>query len=117
MLCNFEKVVNSVADWIGSALYPRMNDLQELVARMAIGRVLESEEKIKAALSGNGMLRTFGYINEEGMVDVDTLLADIRREIERKGKLVINIPWIGKITFTPDDVDSLKRHITEAEYR
>ena len=114
MLYKFEKVVNSAAEWIGSALYPRMNDLQELVARMVIGRVLESEEKIKTALIGNGMLRTFGYINDEGMVDMDILLNDIRREVERKGKLVINIPWIGKITFTPEDVDSLKKHIMEA---
>jgi hypothetical protein len=117
MKYKFEKVVESAAKWIGEKVYPKMNDVQELVARMFVGRVLESEEKIKETLSSNGMLRTFGLIDNDGMVDVDLLFADIRREMERKGKLVINIPWIGKLTFTPEDVDELHNYITVVEYR
>jgi hypothetical protein len=117
MKYKFEKVVESTAKWIAEKVYPKMNDLQEFVARMFVGRVLENEEKIKETLASNGMLRTFGFIDDEGMVDVDVLFGDIRREIERKGKLVINIPWIGKLTFTPEDVDELHNCITVVEYR
>jgi hypothetical protein len=117
MKYKFEKVVESTAKWIGEKVYPKMNDLQEFVARMFVGRVLENEEKIKETLASNGMLRTFGFIDDEGMVDTDVLFGDIRREIERKGKLVINIPWIGKLTFTPEDVDELHNYITVVEYR
>lgn len=117
MKYKFEKVVESAAKWIGEKVYPKMNDLQEFVARMFVGRVLENEEKIKETLASNGMLRTFGFIDDEGMVDVDVLFADIKREVERKGKLVINIPWIGKLTFTPEDVDELHNCITVVEYR
>ena len=117
MKYKFEKVVESAAKWLGNEIYPKMNDLQEFVARMFVGRVLENEGKIKEILASNGMLRTFGFIDDEGMVDVDVLFADIRREVERKGTLVINIPWIGKLTFTPEDVDALHNCITVVEYR
>lgn len=117
MKYKFEKVVESAAKWLGEEIYPKMNDLQEFVARMVVGRVLENEGKIKEVLSANGMLRTFGFIDDEGMVDADVLFADIKREIERKGKLVINIPWIGKLTFTPEDADALYKYITVVEYR
>jgi hypothetical protein len=117
MKYKFEKVVESATKWLGEEMYPKMNDFQEFFVRMLVGRVLENEEKIKEALSTNGMLRTFGFIDEEGMIDVDLLFADIKREIERKGKLVINIPWIGKLTFTPEDADALHNYITVVEYR
>lgn len=111
MKCEFEKVVYGASNWIGEKLYPKMNDLQEMVARVFIGRVLESEEQIKNALLGNGIIRTFGIIDDDGMVDVDALLSDIKREIERKGKLVVNIPLIGKLTFSPEDADELHNYI------
>lgn len=112
MKSRFENVVYGASNWIGEKLYPKMNDLQEMVARVFIGRILENEEKIKDALLGNGIIRTFGIIDEDGMVEVDVLLSEIKREIERKGKLVVNIPLIGKLTFSPEDADELRNYIT-----
>ena len=59
----------------------------------------------------NGFLRTLCIVDSEGMVEVDQLLADIRREIERKGVLEVDIPMIGKMKFTPADVDVLKNEM------
>jgi alpha-L-fucosidase len=117
MRYKFEKVVESTAKWLGDSLYPKMNDIQELIARMVIGRALENEEQIKTALASNGVLKTFNFIDDEGTMDVEELFSDLMREIERKGKLVLNIPLIGKITFTPEDVENLKNYITVVEYR
>lgn len=112
MLYKFEKVVDGIAKWIDSEMYPKMNDVQELVARMFVGRVMVNSEHIKKALEDNGIVRTFGIIDSDGMVDVDSLVADLKREISRKGKLSIYIPMFGKMTFVPSDVDELYRHIT-----
>ena len=40
---------------------------------------------------------------------------DIKREIARRDKLTLSIPWIGKITFRPSDVDVLHRMIAGEE--
>ena len=117
MKYTFEKVVECTAKWIGEKLYMKMNDLQEIVARMFVGRVLENEEGIKNVLVNNGIVRTFGFIDGDGMVDVDKLFADLKREMERKGKLTISIPMIGKLTFTHEDVSELHNYITVVEYR
>lgn len=108
----FERVMECAARWIGDKVYMKMNDLQEFMARVFIGRVLDNKEKIKEALANNGIIRTFGYIDSEGMVDVDVLFSDIKREVERKGKLVVDIPLIGKLTFTPGDVDELHNYMS-----
>ena len=45
------------------------------------------------------------------MVDIDVLLHDIKKEVERKGHIQVEIPMIGKLTFFPADVDILSEHI------
>jgi hypothetical protein len=111
MKYEFNKVLGGLSRWIGDNLYHRMNDVQEVLARVVIGRVLSNEEGIKAALVNNGIVRTFGIIDEDGMVDVDTLFNDIKREVERKGKITVNIPLVGKISLSPEDVDDMRGYI------
>jgi hypothetical protein len=88
-----------------------MNDLQEFVARVLVGRVLENSDEIQDSLINNGYIRTFGIIDSDGMVDVEGLAADIKREISRKGKITFNLPMFGKMTFVPSDVDELHQRI------
>lgn len=112
MKYEFEKVVDGAAAWIGEKIFPKMNDFQEIVARMFIGRILEKESSIKDAILGNGIVRTFGIIDGDGMVEVDELLADVKKAIAQKGNLVVNIPLFGKLTFVPEDADDLYKFIT-----
>ena len=89
------------------SIYAGMNDVQELVARIFVGRIIDNMEGVKKTLIDNGFIRTFGIIDGEGMVDVDALAKDIRREVERKGTLVVSIPMFGKLTFVPTDIDAI----------
>ena len=116
MLYKFERVMDGIAKYINDEIYVGMNDLQELIARMAVGRIIDNGEQIKAALENNGVIRTLGIIDGEGMVDVDSLMKDIKKEIERKGSLVVSIPMFGKLTFKPSDADVLYKYITGGNY-
>lgn len=112
MSYSFDQVINGITKYIDREIYSGMNDLQEIVARIAIGRVIENRENIKNALINNGVIRTFGIIDQDGMVDIENLSKELQREIERKGKLTISVPMFGKLTFTPEDVDVIKQYIT-----
>lgn len=107
MKYRFEKVIEGISKYIDKEIYAGMNDVQELVARIFVGRIIDNMEGVKKTLIDNGFIRTFGIIDGEGMVDVDALAKDIRREIERKGKLVVSIPMFGKLTFVPTDIDAI----------
>lgn len=114
MKYQFSTVIEGLSKYINNEIISGMNDLQEIMARIAIGRILENHEKIKEALANNGVVRTMGVIDSDGFVDVDFLFDEIKKEIERKGKLVISIPMFGKITFIPSDVETLKHYATGA---
>lgn len=111
MKYELDKVLDGIAKYIDDEMYSRMNEFQEFAARVLVGRVLENKDEIKDSLVNNGYIRTFGIIDSDGMVDVEGLASDIKREISRKGKITFTIPMFGKITFVPSDVDELHQRI------
>ena len=115
MKYEFEKVIDGMSKYINDEIYVGMNDLQEFTARVIVGRIINNQENVKEMLINNGFMRTFGIIDTEGMVDVDSIANDIKREIARKEKITFNIPMFGRMTFKPTDVDMLYRHITGEE--
>lgn len=115
MKYEFEKVIDGMSKYINDEIYSSMNDLQEFAARVIVGRIINNQENVKEMLINNGFVRTFGVIDAEGMVDVDSIAGDIKREIARKEKITFNIPMFGRMTFKPTDVDMLYRHITGEE--
>lgn len=111
MKMKFENVVDGINRYLDKEIYRNLNDLQEFVARLTVGRINQKAEVIKTALITNGFARTLCLVDSEGMVDIDSILDEVKKEVERKGNLQIEIPMIGRLTFCPADVDVLKEHI------
>lgn len=111
MKVKFERVMDGINRYIDSEIYANLNDLQEMLARIVVGRINSSADNIKTMLMSNGFLKTLAIIDSDGMVDVDRLMQDIRKVIERKGSIEFNVPMIGKMKFTPADVDVLHNMI------
>lgn len=111
-MVTFNAVMDGFLRYMNNNIYKGMNDWQEVIARIAIGRIASNPEGVKNALMNNGIVRTFGIMDSEGNVDIENLARELKTEIERKGKMCIEIPMLGRFTFHPDDVDSLYKEIT-----
>ena len=109
----FEKVTEGIARYLDRELYKGLNDWQEMIARIAVSRVLGNQGKLKTTLAGNPFLQTFAVMDQEGEVDVETLLAEIKAYISQKGKMTVSIPMMGTFTFMSEDVDKLRQCIME----
>lgn len=107
MKVKFETVVEGVNRYIDKEIYSGLNDAQEFLARLVVGRVNQNAEGIKQFLMTNGVMRTMGIVDSDGMVDLEQLLGDVKREIERKESLKISVPMLGTLTFKATDVDVL----------
>ena len=109
----FERLINGIVKYLNSEIYKGMNDWQELLARIAVSRAVNNANNIKNALSNNPFIRTFAFIDEYGMVDVDGLMRDIKAQFENKEKISFSLPMFGNFTFTASDIDKLHRMIQE----
>ncbi|MCM1023748.1 MAG: hypothetical protein NC395_06780 [Prevotella sp.] len=113
MKVKFEAVLDGTAKFINKEIYPGMNDWQEILARITVGRIFENREAVKSAIVNNGIIRTFGIVDGNGDVDIERLMSDLKTEIQRKEKLEIKVPLFGKLTFYPSDADELYNMITD----
>lgn len=110
------RVLDGATEYIDKYIMPGMNDWQEMLARIAIGRVFDNREALKNYLVRTGYIRTFALIDDDGNVDIDRLAADLKREIEKKGKLEVNLKIFGKMKFDTGDVDKMLRTIKQEVY-
>ena len=110
---DFDRVINGIIKYLDREIYIGMNDWQEMLARIAVSRVIGNKDHLRESLMANPFVRTFGIIDEGGNVDVDGLMRDIKEQMELKGKLEFAIPMFGKFTFSSADVDKLHRTIME----
>lgn len=108
----FEKVLNGILKYMDREIYSGMNDWQEMVARIAVSRLMKNNDKLKSLLCDNTFIRTFAIIDENGNVDVDGLYSDIKEQVANKGKIEIVLPLFGTFKFAPSDVDKLYSTIT-----
>lgn len=111
-MVEFNRVIDGLSRYLNNNLYANMNDWQEVLARIAVGRIIGNPENLKQSLMANGIVRTFAVMDSEGNVDLEPLMRDLKREIERKGKLTVEIPMFGKMSFVASDIDEIYREIT-----
>lgn len=111
---SFEKVINGILRYLNAEIFSKMSSWQEVLARVAVSRMIGNADVLKQSLIDNSFFRTFAIIDSHGNIDVDGLMRDLRAQIAEKGKLVITLPMLGSFTFTADDVDELHRYIKEA---
>jgi hypothetical protein len=107
----FEKVINGIVKYFNKEIYVGMNDWQEVLARMAVSRLLGNTNTLKQNLANNAYIKTFGIMDDTGNIDVESLYIDLKKQIEAKGKITITLPMFGNFSFTPSDVDKLYQSI------
>jgi hypothetical protein len=48
---------------------------------------------------------------EDDMIDDDALFVALREQMNRQGSVQLDVPWLGKMTFSAPDVDAMQRAI------
>ena len=107
----FEKVLNGIIRYLNDEIYNGMNDWQEMLARIAVSRMVANSENLKKSFIENPFIKTFAIIDNNGNVDLEGLIRDIKSQIAQKEKISFSIPVFGKFTLTPSDVDKLHHTI------
>lgn len=112
MNVKFEKVIDGISKYIDGEIYGMLNDWQEIVARMFVGRILGNRDGLKQKIMENPILMSFAMIDSDGNMDVDLFLSDLKNVIAQKGGLAFSIPMFGHLKFVEADVDRLRKYIT-----
>lgn len=102
------KVINAAFEYLEENMVPGMNDLQEIAFFAVKESVMEESQNLMDAVTKNPLYRAIAAVDKNGDVDTERLCNRIRKAIERKGGVELDVPLYGKIRFTPEDIDKIE---------
>lgn len=112
----FEKVIHGIIRYIEKVIYPTLNQTQLFFAYTVVNRYKKNIVSLRDEIEGNALLKPLAVMDENGEVDVDGWISDIKGTMDHFGKLTINIPLVGPYTFRKEDIDHLYETIKESRY-
>lgn len=107
----FNKVLNGIVKYIDKEIMHNLNSWQEVLARISMSRAINNSQGIKDFITKNGYIRTFAICDDQGNIDVDGLINDIKTVARNKGCIEIDIPLFGNFKFNENDINTLHQYI------
>lgn len=105
-MVSYSQVVNGISKYIDQEIVNKLQGWQRWALGAGTGIFLSKSGENFAQLKENSIVKMLGLIDENGMVDVDIIYSELRKQAD-KGSIVAEIPALGKITLTKDDVEKL----------
>lgn len=113
-MASIYQIKTGVGRYVEQEILPALPGWRRWVFGAGAVLAVGNAEKIVQTLSGNEMVRMIGLVREDGEVDIDTAYKAIRTQAEQTGPTEIDVPAIGKLRMSADDIDKLYRYIKEA---
>ena len=108
----YNQVVNGMTKYIDQEIINKIQGWQRWALGAGAGIMMTKGSNMFNALKANPIIKMLDVIDENDMIDIDTIYTELRKQAE-KGAATFDAPMIGTITLTKDDVDKLYRLITE----
>ena len=111
-MVTYNQVVNGMTKYIDQEIINKIQGWQRWALSAGAGIMMAKASNKFNALKANPIIKMLDVIDENDMIDIDTIYTELRKQAE-KGAATFDAPMIGTITLTKDDVDKLYRLITE----
>lgn len=111
-MVTYNQVVNGMSRYIDQEIINKIQGLPRWGLGAVSGIALSRGANIFNTLKANPIIKMLEVIDENDMIDIDTIYTEIRKQAE-KGSATFDAPMIGTITLTKDDVDKLYHLIKE----
>ena len=106
------RIKAGVMDYATTHMMPKMDSKGQFVLGLALGVISSRIEAIMGKLSDNELLKTLGVI-QNGQIDYDSLFNAAMAQIKRQGKLVWDVPMLGRLAFDEQDLRDLHQCIAK----
>lgn len=111
------KIEQGLASYLDAELMPSLpsSGIQKVLVGTAMSIMIKKSSTIVEELKSNSFVKMLGIIDDRGNVDIETLRTELKKNMPEDG-VKIEIPVVGVMTFTKDDIDTLYDHIMKSNY-
>ena len=109
----FDDIEKGIANYLDKEFLNQYEStsFQRAMLGVAISLFLNKKSQEIKNMISNGLGKTMGISDDDGMIDIDLLKDTIKQQITEEGIKYKN-PYIGTITFHKDDVDVLYKYVS-----
>ena len=100
-----EQFKNGVLRYVDNEIANKVGGVRKWLVIIASTEMTANMDSLLSKLPKNG------YVQNDGMIDIDRLYTDMHRIAEQTGPVTEHIPVIGDVTFNTSDIESLYRYI------
>lgn len=111
-MVSVNKIEQGLANYIDAELMPQVgrNGLEKVLIGTTVSLFIRRSGSIIESYKDNKMVRMLGIMDEDGNVDVDTLVEELKKNISKDG-VKVELPVIGTLTFHKEDIDKLYDYV------
>ena len=102
-----------VMDYAMNHMMPKMDSKGQFVLGLGLGLVSGRIEAMVGSIADNELVKTLGIV-QGNQIDYDALFNAAMAQIKRQGKLVWDVPLIGRLAFDEQDLRDLHQCIMKA---
>ncbi len=113
MKASIQKVQSGIARFIDTEMINHLDGWQKIGFGAASALAIKNLENIIKQYKSNPVIAMFGIIDEDNNIDIDALHDAIMDYFNTEGEYV-NVPLLGRLKITKQDVETLYKYIKEA---
>lgn len=106
-----EQFVNGMINYVDNEVIPKLPTIGKWGLGSIIVLTSSKTNEIVNLLTSNPIVATIGLVDENGRIYSDRLFTALKTSAQKYGNLVINIPVIGTLSFSADDVDKARMYV------
>lgn len=109
-MVTLQQFTDGLKGYMQSGVLPHLPTDKQFLAGVALGVATSKADKVAQTLKDNQLVKMLGLIDGD-MLDDEALIVAMREQMNRQGSWQLDVPLLGRLTFTAQDVDALQRAI------
>lgn len=106
-----EQIMQGLMSYADNEVIPKLPTSSKWIMGTAIALGQNKVHDIMSALMENSIVKMLGIVDNDGMIDADALISAMQQASDKYGSVTMDIPLVGKLTFSSGDVKNIKKYI------
>lgn len=111
MYYTVERVMQGLSNYLDAEVMDKLPSSGRFVMGTVVGMANHKAHEVAEQLRENPVVSMLGIINEDNYIDADALLEAMKSSANRYGSITLEIPLVGRLSFTENDIEHLKNYI------